>query len=727
MRHDPAEAGMFTPIADVGSFDLRAGKAGPVPSGDFLAATLAAVVAEMQPGWVVLRDCLLEADGTYGPGLIRCALLHNKVGIALLDFVPGDVTPDAGLRLRTMLDAAGFRTKFGRYPPIIYLCIPKRTVPGLAWVLEHEFSKQESKAVPRDGAWTHLAQQVLAGEWKHRPLAPAAASGAGQDIISPKVRRQPAGGRRSRWLTGFACLLALTLAGTAVLHFEAPAGSRMAMPGPGAPDGAAGPLSQLPHTDNDGRLASGLAAAEPPGTASASLDDSLLTSRMAEEPRLAAPYTSGLQEDPNDGSSSPAPFREADPQAAHVAASALPLWERPTIVGPGDDQMSGADPTRMAASVPDLSDMQVQAETVQALGVTPPADGDGANAPSPAPVPSPYLANLEVWPAQAAATNTAASEPAERPQPPDPSASGGASNENAAVAADRAVLPAGDAPPVVGTPVERVPGQVAENPTAAPADEPVESRDQPPIPTAMAPRPDVPTSTGASSADLDIQMQFGVSTARMRDDSAPLPPADVSVGMSKAEGVLPGSASLRGSGDEAAGASAEAHRKPADGAEVGPPPDSRTPERQRIGDAQPQPEAALSQASPPMIASTPARHAEQPSAVTAAMTSPSTTEPQAAPPPGNPALARAIIQRGDAMIRLGDISAARLLYQRAATAGSGQAAIAMGRTYDPAFLASTRAQGIQGDRALAATWYRQALALGITEAKDRLAELGIHD
>lgn len=79
------------------------------------------------------------------------------------------------------------------------------------------------------------------------------------------------------------------------------------------------------------------------------------------------------------------------------------------------------------------------------------------------------------------------------------------------------------------------------------------------------------------------------------------------------------------------------------------------------------------------------------------------------------------------MIRLGDISAARLLYQRAATAGSGQAAIAMGRTYDPAFLASTRAQGIQGDRALAATWYRRALALGIAEAGDRLAELGIRD
>lgn len=175
MRHHPAEAGMSTPIADVGSFDLRAGKARPVPQGDFLSATLAAVVAEMQPGWIVLQDCFLEADGTYGPGLIRCALLHDKVGIALLDFVPGDVTPDAVLRLRPMLDAAGFRAKFGRYPPIIYLCIPKRTVPSLAWVLDHEFSKQGSAVLPRDGAWTHLAQQVLAGEWKHRPLASAAA------------------------------------------------------------------------------------------------------------------------------------------------------------------------------------------------------------------------------------------------------------------------------------------------------------------------------------------------------------------------------------------------------------------------------------------------------------------------------------------------------------------------------------------------------------------------
>ena len=74
------------------------------------------------------------------------------------------------------------------------------------------------------------------------------------------------------------------------------------------------------------------------------------------------------------------------------------------------------------------------------------------------------------------------------------------------------------------------------------------------------------------------------------------------------------------------------------------------------------------------------------------------------------------------MLALGDISAARLLYERAASLGSAKAATALGKTYDPAFLASIQVSGLAPNRAAAASWYRKGAELGDAEAADRLAE-----
>jgi TPR repeat protein len=82
-----------------------------------------------------------------------------------------------------------------------------------------------------------------------------------------------------------------------------------------------------------------------------------------------------------------------------------------------------------------------------------------------------------------------------------------------------------------------------------------------------------------------------------------------------------------------------------------------------------------------------------------------------------------LLTRGDAMLALGDISAARLLYERAAALGSAGAAKALGNTYDAAFLASINAKGIVADEAAAVAWYRKAAALGDTEAIRQLARL----
>jgi hypothetical protein len=102
--------------------------------------------------------------------------------------------------------------------------------------------------------------------------------------------------------------------------------------------------------------------------------------------------------------------------------------------------------------------------------------------------------------------------------------------------------------------------------------------------------------------------------------------------------------------------------------------------------------------------------------------------PAAPPPAASPAalpmasgaLAKAMVQRADALLHQGDVSAARLLYARAAAGGSGQAATAMGKTFDPAFLAEIGVVGLSADPALAGIWYRLALGLGDEEGRARL-------
>jgi hypothetical protein len=76
----------------------------------------------------------------------------------------------------------------------------------------------------------------------------------------------------------------------------------------------------------------------------------------------------------------------------------------------------------------------------------------------------------------------------------------------------------------------------------------------------------------------------------------------------------------------------------------------------------------------------------------------------------------ALVMRGDAFLRAGDIASARLFYERAAEKGDGQAAMLAGATFDPAVLASIGLQRMQGDAARALFWYRRALGLGADNA-----------
>jgi TPR repeat protein len=67
------------------------------------------------------------------------------------------------------------------------------------------------------------------------------------------------------------------------------------------------------------------------------------------------------------------------------------------------------------------------------------------------------------------------------------------------------------------------------------------------------------------------------------------------------------------------------------------------------------------------------------------------------------------------MMAIGDLSAARLLFGRAAEAGSVEGMLAMGRSFDPVLLSKLNAHPASNP-AEAASWYRRAAQAGSAEA-----------
>jgi TPR repeat protein len=105
--------------------------------------------------------------------------------------------------------------------------------------------------------------------------------------------------------------------------------------------------------------------------------------------------------------------------------------------------------------------------------------------------------------------------------------------------------------------------------------------------------------------------------------------------------------------------------------------------------------------------------------------------PPDAPPPDAPlpspeARERALrlVKKGDEQLAEGAIAQARLLYERAAEAGSALGAMALAATYDPAELRRLGALGLKADREAARRWYERARQLGAAEAEQRLRRLG---
>ena len=130
---------------------------------------------------------------------------------------------------------------------------------------------------------------------------------------------------------------------------------------------------------------------------------------------------------------------------------------------------------------------------------------------------------------------------------------------------------------------------------------------------------------------------------------------------------------------------------------------------------------------PAIMASQPATVAPQPVSPPAAAPS----APPATPAPTNNATAphidnaeiAAMIKRGKDILMSGDIISARLLLRRAADAGSAEAALALGATFDPIVIRRLGVVGMTPDTAQARQWYQRAADLGSAAAMGQLAKL----
>ena len=82
----------------------------------------------------------------------------------------------------------------------------------------------------------------------------------------------------------------------------------------------------------------------------------------------------------------------------------------------------------------------------------------------------------------------------------------------------------------------------------------------------------------------------------------------------------------------------------------------------------------------------------------------------------------ALVKRGKDFVTNGDLVSARLPLGRAAEAGSAEAALALGETFDPLVFQRLHVIGIEPDAASAQKWYQRAAELGSAAASQRLAK-----
>jgi Sel1 repeat len=213
--------------------------------------------------------------------------------------------------------------------------------------------------------------------------------------------------------------------------------------------------------------------------------------------------------------------------------------------------------------------------------------------------------------------------------------------------------------------------------------------------------------------------------------AAPAPPTTASPARVAAKSLAPAAPPTMANPSDTAAAPAPPTASPARAAANPAPPPVARPAEAAAGSAAPtsapSPEAAANPAPPTAAART--NMAAEP----APNPAPSQTKTASASPSQVPAADTSLglgadeltglLKRAQDFINAGDFSGARLLLRRAAEAGSAEAAVALGATFDPNFLRKSGAVGIEPDVDRARQWYQKAAELGSPVAAKQLESL----
>ncbi|MBV8702503.1 MAG: hypothetical protein JO118_02230 [Acetobacteraceae bacterium] len=180
-------------------------------------------VAGLQPGWMVVSRCGFGVPSE-PPARVRCALVHPRIGVALLDIIPDRLTPEPAERLRRALDQLEFRAIFGGWPPIVYRRLALGQLSELGIVLAAAFAAEAPLALAGGDAWVGSALRALTAiapdpdgaptqvEEPHGPDHPNATH------LAPEARvPRRAGGRVGVPAVLCGCLVALALAAVLLL------------------------------------------------------------------------------------------------------------------------------------------------------------------------------------------------------------------------------------------------------------------------------------------------------------------------------------------------------------------------------------------------------------------------------------------------------------------------------------------------------------------------------
>jgi hypothetical protein len=98
-------------------------------------------------------------------------------------------------------------------------------------------------------------------------------------------------------------------------------------------------------------------------------------------------------------------------------------------------------------------------------------------------------------------------------------------------------------------------------------------------------------------------------------------------------------------------------------------------------------------------------------------------QPRAQADPLLPRDEAVLLKRGRDVLEQGSVAAARLIFEELAMHGSAAGALALARSYDPAYLAASSTSAPGPDLAEARKWYERAAELGNQDARHRLVEI----